>query len=320
MPPFRKPSPSFPYKVADELAALVAHKKVRGVPGKRSDRLLLATWNIANLGVQKRRDTDYQLLAQIIGWFDLLALQECSDNLEGLRTIESHLPKSFRALFSDPGGNNERYVFLYDSNRVKLLEKVGELTVPPKDLRNVKLPGVSQPFTGFDRNPYLAAFEVDGFRFLPVNVHLYFGEAGADSGGMERRCLEAFAVAHWAKRRHQSAHAYTKNIVALGDFNIPMDEPGDRVYDALTSRGLRKPDHSTKVASNIKNDAHYDQMAMFPGKLNKAVQDMGVFDFDGAVFAKFWDPTKQKLFEDNVKYYLSDHRPLWAQLDLIGHG
>ena len=51
--------------------------------------------------MQERRDKDYRILAELISWFDIVALQEVNDDLTGLRGIEQHLPASYRAVFSD---------------------------------------------------------------------------------------------------------------------------------------------------------------------------------------------------------------------------
>jgi hypothetical protein len=97
-------------------------------------------------------------------------------------------------------------------------------------------------------------------------------------------------------------------------------DASDPVYRALTRRGLHLPEHSTKVgASNIRDAAQYDQMAVFPGAMGDAITATGVFDFDGAVFRDLWgNGTKAEAskFRSYPKYYLSDHRPLWAQLRL----
>ena len=44
----------------------------------------------------------------------------------------------------------------------------------------------------------------------------------------------------------------------------------------------------------------------------------GIFDFDGAVFRDLWGETKaaQARFRSYVRYYLSDHRPLWAAVSV----
>ncbi len=328
MPAFPKPRTKYDYSPSAQLKALREYSKQKGkedrtIPPRTRNRLLLATWNIANLGVQQRRPKDYRLIAEIIGWFDVVAIQETNDNLSGLRGIMDQLPKNYRAIFSDPGGNRERYAVVFDTERATLLDEVGRITVPQKDLSSVKLPGVKQKFEGFDRNPYLVSLRAGKLEFVVADVHLYFGKE--DKASIERRCLEAYAIARWADTRRRDKYAYTPNVLALGDFNLPVRDESDPIYRALTSKGLHLPDHSTKIGgtdpvsgSNLNNDAQYDQMAVFPGQMEDAIEQSGVFDFDGAVFRSLWGETKkeQSLFRSYVKYYLSDHRPLWTALKI----
>jgi endonuclease/exonuclease/phosphatase family metal-dependent hydrolase len=318
MPPFPKPSFSFSYQVQTEIAALRLHKAKpdRLIPSKATNRLLLATWNIANLGVQERRSQDYQLIAEMISWFDIVAIQEVNDNLSGLRGIQQHLPTTMRTLFSDEAGNNERMAFIYDSTKVTLREKVGEIAIPPSESRYITLPGITQKFDGFDRNPYMAAFQAGSFQFLLVNVHLYYGSDSAVS--MNRRSLETFAVARWADNRRKSPNCYCQDIIALGDFNLPKTKPGDPIFDALTSRGLHLPEHTSEVGSSIASDNHYDQIAFFPGQTSQEYTgNTGIFDFDTAVFSTLYgtnpNSTQKQNFFAYVRYYLSDHRIMWAE-------
>lgn len=318
MPPFPKPSFEYNYQPAAQVNALRQYRDTkpgRQIPAKAADRLLLATWNIANLGVQERREQDCRLIAEMISWFDIVAIQEVNDNLSGLRAVQQQLPAQYRLLFSDLAGNNERLAFCYDATKLTLLEKVGEVAIAPRDLRHIKLPGIEQKFDGFDRNPYLAAFQAGNFRFLLVNVHLYFG---SESGlAMNRRRLETFAVARWTHLRSRSPHAYVSDIIALGDFNLPKAVPGDPIFDALTARGLHLPVHSTEIGSSIASDSHYDQIAFFPGATQQDFTGrMGVFDFDGAVFRSLWETRPKADFLAYVRYYLSDHRLLWAQFQI----
>lgn len=315
MPPFDKPAFTYNYRVSSQIRILRAYrqnKPGRAIPNKAPDRLLLATWNIANLGLQERRDKDYRLITELVSWFDVAAMQEVNDDLRGIRAIQQHLPPAFRLLFSDYAGNKERLAFLYDSSKVTVLEKVGEIAVPPSDKRYIKFPGIQQKFRGFDRNPYLAAFRAGSFTFLLVNVHLYFGSDSTIS--MNRRSLETYAVARWADLRRKSKNAYTRDIIALGDFNLPNAEPGDPIYEALTRRGLHLPDHSTGIGSAIATDNHYDQIAFFPGETqNEFTGRSGVFDFDGALFRTLWETRGRKDFLAYMRYYISDHRILWAE-------
>lgn len=317
MPPFPKPAFSYDYVLETQLGALRAWQEEqpgRAIPDKADDRLLLATWNIANLGVQERHDNDYRLIAEILGWFDVVALQEVNDDRSGLDAIKLHLSDDYRILFSDAGGNKERMTFVYDATKVELLDEIGEVAFPPSDYRYVTLPGIEQTFGGFDRNPYLATFRVGSFAFSLVNVHLYFGSDSTAS--KQRRSLETYAVARWADIRRTSPYAFTHDIIPLGDFNLPKVEEGDPIYEALTARGLLLPEHSTQVGSSIASDSHYDQVAFFPGETQDAFVEAGVFDFDGAVFRTLWETRGRDDFMAYVRYYLSDHRPLWAQFTI----
>jgi endonuclease/exonuclease/phosphatase family metal-dependent hydrolase len=315
---FPKPTFEFNYQTQLEIDRLRHYRDNepgRQIPAKAADRLLVATWNIANLGGQDRRAKDHKILAEIIGWFDIVAIQETKDDLSGLRGILAELPASWRTVFSDHSGNDERLAFLYDGDKIELLEKVGEIAVSPKDLSKIKLPGITQTFGGFDRNPYIAAFSARNFRFLLVNVHLFFGsEAQAD---VDRRALEAYAAARWADLRAKDKDAYTRDIIALGDFNLPKVEPGDPIYSALRARGLERPPHSTQIAGSISTDAEYDQIMFFPGQTqNDFTGAIGVFDFDGIIFRGIWETKTPAQFRSYVRYYISDHRPLWAQFKI----
>lgn len=322
MPPFPRPKwdGDFPVDPAREVKAVRAHKTTRGIPKRSPDRLLLATWNIANLGSQKRDvPHDYTLLAEIVSWFDLVAVQEVNDNLAGLEALKTKLPASYRVLFSDASGNQERGAFIYDSKKVEQLEKVGRLSIPPSQLKNIKLPGSTQPFPGFDRGPYMAAFSaLNGkIRLLLVNVHLFFG-SDADAVDIERRALETFAVARWAAARHKSKLAYVPDIIPLGDFNLPEMADTDPIFRALTSLGLKLPDEhplSQVGGSSLQGLKHYDQVAFFPSETTELKQ-VAVFDFDNAVYRDVFDQKTLTQFLSYVRFHASDHRPLWAEFTL----
>jgi len=314
MPVFPKPKLSFDYDVAVETAHLRDHKRVRGIPRRQAGKLLAATWNIANLGAQHRRDPDRALIAEIISWFDIVAVQECREDFADLFDIHARLPKSFKVLMSDASGNNERMAFLYDSKKLTLLEEVGEIAFPPSRFGSIKLPGVDAQFNGFDRTPYLAAFAVGKTSMMFVNVHLFYGDETPAS--IARRSLETFAVAKWADLRKKSTLSFTRELVVMGDFNMPRCEVGDPIYKALTKLGLELPEHSTQIASSISSDANYDQIAFLPQTTkDHFTGNKGVFDFDAALFPALWkDGTNAKDFKAYLRYYLSDHRPMWVQL------
>ena len=127
----------------------------------------------------------------------------------------------------------------------------------------------------------------------------------------------AFGVKEEIKRlrAHRQRRA-TRELVAMGDFNMPKIQPGDPIFDALTRLGLEIPNHSTQIASSIASDANYHQVAFFPGTTRNCFTGRkGVFDFDTVVFPTLWqDGANGKDFKAYLRYYLSDHRPMWVEL------
>ncbi len=226
------------------------------------------------------------------------------------------LGPDYKVCMSDSAGNNERMSFLYNSRKLTLLEEVGEIAYPPTDLKYIKLPGITQPFQGFDRTPYLVSFAAGKTSLVFVNVHLFWGDDKPPS--LERRALETFAIARWASLRQKSHFSFTRELVALGDFNMPKSQPGDPIYNALTKLGLELPQHSTQIASAIAADANYDQIAFLPGTTkNCFTGQKGVFDYDAVIFPELWNEGKNKAnFKAYLRYYISDHRPMWVQLNI----
>ncbi|WCB96314.1 hypothetical protein DSM104299_05071 [Baekduia alba] len=315
MPPFPKPRFAYAFAVDDQLAALRKwrdEKSGRQIPKPRAGNLVLATWNVANLGVQERTDDAYRLIAEIVSWFDLITVQEVNANLDGVLAIRKHLPAGYALLFSDASGNRERQAFFYDTARVTQLEEVGRLAIPPAKLDQIRLPGTTTVFEGFDRGPYLGTFQAGKFELMLASVHLFFGST--KPADLERRTLETFALAWWAKKYHLDKTTYVPDLVPLGDFNLPKAVKGDRIFDALTSRGLVVPPHSSQIGSSIASDNQYDQVAFFPGEsMTRFTGQMSVFDFDGALFQDLLAQRGRDDFLAWMRYYLSDHRPLWAE-------
>ena len=116
MVPHGQENPVFNYTLAVERQVLQDTKALRGVPQKAPGKLLTATWNLTNFGLQTRTDDDFALMAEVISWFDFVAIQEIADDLGHLRALLNHLPASYSVIISDVGGNYERTGFLYDSS------------------------------------------------------------------------------------------------------------------------------------------------------------------------------------------------------------
>lgn len=319
MPELDKPDFDFPYSAVDEIARLRSQRLQRAVPDHPDDRLVVATWNIANLGVHERRPQDYELIAEMMSWFDLVALQEVNDDLVGLRAITDLLPPNWLALFTDRAGNNERLTFVYDRSRVAHSELTGEVHLLPRERARVKLPDVDEPFDDFNRSPFICAFRAGDFPFTLVNVHIYYGAASGKK--FDRRRLEVYAIANWAKNRRDEPTLYDPNLMLIGDMNVPEADENDKVFRELLRAGMVSPKelHGTAVGGKTEGlHKDYDQIVMYPRTIQASTPDAGVFDFDTFVFPDLWGAgtaADKKRFYQYVRYYLSDHRILWASFE-----
>lgn len=312
MVPHKREDPVFNYSLTTERQALLTTKALRNIPQKAPGKLIAATWNLTNFGIQQRSDDDLALMAEIISWFDLVAIQEIADSLAHLRKMMRFLNPNYHIVLSDIAGNDERAGFIYDSRKVTRLELAAEVAVPPSDHRFIRMKGVSGAFNGFDRNPYAVAFRtgIDKIELTAVSVHLYFGSHSYYDE--DRRALEAYALARWADLRHKSAGDYSQNILILGDLNLPKRDDSNNIFKALKARGLILPEHSTSIGSSLKDDKEYDQVAFHTGLMQQRYVKSGVFDFDHTpFFADAWD-IGPSYFNTALKYHIADHRPLWV--------
>lgn len=318
MPSFPKPTIAHVVNLSKEIKALRTYrdsKPTLKIPAATGKTLRVATWNIANLGEQDREDAHLKIIAEIISWFDVIAVQECKENYEHFKKIVAFAGSKYKFIFSDAAGNNERMAFIYNSSKVKILEEVGEYAIPPSDYGDIKITGVDASFAGFDRSPFLVSFAAGNFQFTLMTVHLYYGDDSPKK--LARRCLEVYAVARWADLRSKSKYTYNgiTDVFALGDFNLPKIDKDDIIYKALVKRGLQLPDHTSLVYSNISNDKQYDQIAFLPGSKSRILSD-GIFPFDNAAFADIYNEYTAAVFRGYIKYYISDHRPMWMELDI----
>jgi hypothetical protein len=113
-----KPDPEFVYNLEKEIQSLQYHRdfeRDRSIPKKSSKNLLVATWNLTSLGLQDRTDNDYKVMAEIISWFDLIAVQEIAIDLSGLQKLMSFLP-SYSTVVSDP----EEITNAWDLSMIKI--------------------------------------------------------------------------------------------------------------------------------------------------------------------------------------------------------
>jgi hypothetical protein len=56
-------------------------------------------------------------------------------------------------------------------------------------------------------------------------------------------------------------------------------------------------------------------MALFPTQTKQPTR-IEPFDFDNAVFRGLWNPADPNPFLVYTRYYISDHRPVWAEFSI----
>lgn len=311
------------YNLEEEKLAVGELLSKRDVPEKSSNNLLIETWNIEKLGstgARKRRIQDHKLIAELIKPFDIIAVQEVMPNLWGIREIMESLSEPFRMVITDVGGNSERLVYIYDASRVKTKELFAEIAIPESNRQKYDPPDIRRRFKGFNRNPFLVSFERNEFSFILANVHIYFGK----ESGVEylKRLVEVYALAKWADDQRRSKTTYDKDIILIGDMNVPKMDQSDQVYIQLTRFGYAPTNWSTKVGTSLSGTDHYDQIVISPEfdqRLRLSAQ--GVLNFDKHLFRNIWernnlDPDSESDLKKWRKYCearISDHRPLWVE-------
>lgn len=312
----KKPDFDYDFDSDQEVFNIQKHRELssRIIPERLPDNVLIATWNLTNFGVQKRTYSHMVIIAEIIRPFDIVAFQEVADDLSQFHMLHSILGEEWDYMFSDVAGNKERLGYLYRKDRVRPTGLAAELAMRGYERAKITIEGVEseeEPYAGFNRNPYMASFSADDFEFSIVNVHLYWSN-------MSLRRLETKALAKWARSRQSKSGPPNKDIILIGDFNMPNVQPGDLIYDELVEYGLTLPKHTTDlIGTNLAGDSDYDEIAFFPSRTDEDFTGrLGVFDFDNAVFQDLWaDSTgrNKKKFFQYIRYYIADHRPLWAE-------
>ncbi|MHC4558230.1 MAG: endonuclease/exonuclease/phosphatase family protein [Planctomycetota bacterium] len=319
MPAKEHPGFDFDYDIDLELQRIRAHQLHRGIPERRHDNMLLASWNLCNLGdaAQPRSVNDMLVMAEMLRPFDLIAVQEIKDDYNQFRGLVRLLGREYDYMITDKAGNDERLGFIFNTSRVSRMQLAGELVQTPFErsspkvkINNIKYKMV---FTGFNRNPYIAAFRAGQFVFTLANVHILFGSGLL---GYRRRIGEIYALAKWADDRVTEKYdkTFDHDIILVGDFNIPKLKKSDPVGKQLIKYGMQSTHYGSFVGTNLSGRDQYDQIAFHPEYTrDKFTGNSGVFDFDKVIFREVWETYMQESFSDFVAYHISDHRLIWSE-------
>lgn len=237
-------------------------------PSKLDETINIASWNIREFGKKARLEASVHYIAEIMGQFDLISIVELRKEVNDLERVVRILGPYWRVVYSDyiddPGGNSERVAFVYDERAVAFTGFVGNA-----EERRAKVGAEwTAPYSWW-RKPYMCGFMAGNFDFVMVATHIRWGAKE------EERIPELALMADWVDRRSKDPNAVDKDMIVVGDFNIP--KIGDALYKALTAKGLTMPASlavSKIPGTNLGQDMRYDQILYLP-KFTKTVTDLG---------------------------------------------
>ena len=261
----------------------------RSVPNKNAtDTLLLATWNLKEFEGgknDKRTAESYWYIAEIISYFDLVAIQEVGAHLGALNKLRARLGRTWKFVVSDvtegSAGNQERLAFLFDRRKIRFSGVAGEIVIPPIE---DKKGNAIAPANQLARTPTIVGFEAGWFRFMLSTVHIVWGKTVAEH---PVRVAEIKGLAEFLKERTEDPTAWSRNLILLGDFNIFDADPANAAFNAITQNGFQIPQALQNIPpSNVgKKPRFYDQIALKLRQNNLAPTGRGgVFDYFNLIY------------------------------------
>jgi len=295
-------------KMVKKLREIIKNAKI---PSKQLDQnLLIATFNIRQFGAKKRGGFAINALAEICSNFDVIAIQELRSKLGDLKRLLAVMGPYWKVVFNDPAGeprrpgNDERFAYIYDHRVMRFTGMAAELLIADDFLGKAGVPktDMSVPW----RTPFTVSFRAGTFDFMLLTVHIQWNT----KGGVTARAKEIEMITRWVGKRHDDAKLYDPDIFVLGDFNIPGLK--SKTFKALQEHGLTVPNKLRQFKSNLKKDAHYDQIAYYAENTDCEVGKAGVIDFYPAFFKASMSGPKYEA----MTYELSDHMPLWVEFKI----
>jgi endonuclease/exonuclease/phosphatase family metal-dependent hydrolase len=243
-------------------------------------------------------------IAEIIGQFDLVGLVEVRDNLSDLKKVLEILGPYWDAVYSDAipdaGGNRERVCYVFDSRVVRFNGMACEASPPRKKKGSEYISEQS-----WWRAPYVASFKAGNYDFLAFTTHVRWGDSE------EAREKEIAGLAAWVGAKAKEKYAEDADILVMGDFNIPSRQSD--LFKAVLAHGLQIPKAlaADEFGTNLARDKRYDQILHLPRFADNFCNFGGVLDF----YASDHKPLFPDLDKTGFTYQMSDHLPLWIQVN-----
>ena len=176
-------------------------------------------------------------------------------------------------------------------------------------VKRVKKTGEYRATHEWWRSPYLVSFKAGQFDFMMLAAHVKWGSE--EKIDMERRRIALEKLADWVKKRREQKHVKDKDIIVLGDFNIPSRK--SKLWDAIIKHGLDT--HSSILSddhgSTLTPGKRYDQI-FYHSENKHRIKKGGITN----LYPKKIKKPYKKMTKEQFKYQISDHFPLWIQLNI----
>jgi endonuclease/exonuclease/phosphatase family metal-dependent hydrolase len=277
----------------------------------------IASWNIRDFGKTKaQNNAKIAVIGVILSQYDVIAIQEISNIREqsdpgcprnedscpgnkqcGLiedslnRALKAYEDRDYRFLFS-PQVKDERYLFIYDANKVNALD-AGTLVIDYSD--DPEMPICDLDAEGnMVRQPFYATFKAGDFDFTLVTAH-----TKPDKNISELQALELFY------RDIENLDSGQNDVILLGDLNADCS-----YLPTASPITLKHPEYfwvvedgqDTTVTDTT--DCAYDRIIFTTATEEDYSGNHGVFKFD-----EVYDLSKE------TGLSVSDHYPVWAEFD-----
>lgn len=291
-------------EIAKGLVELQARIKAAQIPSSKLDESLnVATWNICQFGNSSRSEAAIHYIAEILGQFDIIGVVELRDDLTDLGRVMKILGPYWKVVYSDMipdyGGNKERIAFIYDKRMVTFTGLAAEANSPRHKVGDEYVSDIS-----WWRSPYMASFRAGNFDFVLITAHIRY-----DTPASRKKELEL--LAEWIETKRLEKTHEDKDIIVMGDFNIPKID--DDLFKAITGKGLQIPKGLRQLSfgTNLERNKRYDQILHYANFPENFADKGGALDFYCDDFTPLF-PNGMTI--DKFKVEMSDHLPLWIQV------
>lgn len=324
-------------RAIEKLLALKQSLENSVAPRKTDNNLLVASWNIKEFGhTTQRLPESYFYIAEILSYFDLIAIQEIKTSLNDLYIIQRLLGDDWGYLVNDitegDSGNSERSCYLFNKKRVQMAGLAGEIVLWD-DITQIS--SIKQ----LKRTPYITGFTAGWKTFAMINLHLHPGSKTSDIA-LRREEISLLLKALAEKKRRD--RLWSENLICVGDFNFYAGESkDDPTIRMINEAGFREVNSLIGVDTNASKTDAYDRFFLSSneyftlGQNASGMESGGVFNpfeslFNDDEFSDYAqhmidDYTGSKDMTDPVnqqKYFkhpwrknqISDHFPIWCEL------